>query len=339
MGRQQRMSLIKKIQNKRESVLVSYITSDRRGLETRISGDIFPMLHKHLSDINNHKKIDVFLYTPGGDIIAAFGFVNLFREFCNEFNVIIPFKALSSGTLIALGANELVMTKMGQLSPIDPSVSHPLGPQIQMPETPNAYQILPVNVEDINAFFSLATEEAGLQDEESRRKVFEILASNVNPITLGAVQRSRQQISFLASTLMGYHIKDEDQIEKIVRILTRERFSHSYIISRTEAKEELGLNIIDPDSDFEQLIVDLLDQYNQILKFDQPYNQEAVLGSEDRKVAQFDRGIIESVDLTHTFRTVKEVARVEVAPQQGVPPQMGYVERNLQEEWVEVEDI
>ena len=339
MSRQDRMELIKKIQDKRGSALVSYITSDRLGLETRVSGDIFPMLHKHLSDINNHKKIDVFLYTPGGDIIAAFGFVNLFREFCKELNVIIPFKALSSGTLIALGANELVMTRMGQLSPIDPSVSHPLGPQIQMSENPDAYQILPVNVEDINAFFSLATDEAGLQDEESRRKVFDILASNVNPITLGAVQRSRQQISFLASTLMGYHIENEDQIEKIVRILTRERFSHSYIISRTEAKEELGLNIIDLDADLEQLIINLFDQYNQIIKFDQPYNQEVVLGSENQKVAQFDRGIIESVGLTHTFRTVKEVTRVQVITQAGLPPQLGYGERNLKEGWVEVTDI
>lgn len=77
--------------------------------------------------------------------------MNLFREFCEELNVLIPFKALSTATLIALGANEIIMAKMGQLSPIDPSVQHALGPIVQMPGQPRG-RIAPVNVENVNAF-------------------------------------------------------------------------------------------------------------------------------------------------------------------------------------------
>jgi len=196
------MELIEKIQAKRNSRLVVYITGDRRGLETKIATDVFPMLHRHLVQIKSHDKIDLFLYSTGGITIAGFALVNLFREFCNEFNVIVPFKALSCATLITLGANEIVMTKMGQLSPIDPSIEHPLGPVVEIPGQPG--RIVPVNVEDINAFFDLARNEADLKGEESIRSVFEILASKVNPIVLGAVQRSRQQIAFLASRLMTY---------------------------------------------------------------------------------------------------------------------------------------
>jgi hypothetical protein len=47
------------------------------------------------------------------------------------------------------------------LSPIDPSVHHPLVPAIQLPGQPVG-QLLPVNVEDVNAFVNLA-KEVGLK--------------------------------------------------------------------------------------------------------------------------------------------------------------------------------
>ncbi|GAB4434301.1 MAG: peptidase [Anaerolineae bacterium] len=337
MTRTTRMELIEKIQAKRNSRLVVYITGDRRGLETKIATDVFPMLHRHLVQIKSHDKIDLFLYSTGGITIAGFALVNLFREFCNEFNVIVPFKALSCATLITLGANEIVMTKMGQLSPIDPSIEHPLGPVVEIPGQPG--RIVPVNVEDINAFFDLARNEADLKGEESIRSVFEILASKVNPIVLGAVQRSRQQIAFLAARLMTYHTHEEEHINKTVDILTRQRFSHDYIISRREAKDVLKLNIIEPDEELTTLIVDLFRAYNEVLKIDQPYNPETVLGLDNEKVSDFNRAIIESIDLTHIFRTTKEIKRAQIA-HPGIPQVIvGYQERILKEEWTQDESI
>lgn len=338
MNRKERMKLIKKIQEKRNSRLITYITGDRKGLETRIATDVFPMFHKHLMQMQNQKKIDLFLYSPGGITIAGYAFVNLFREFCDEFNVIIPFKALSCATLIALGANEIVMTKIGQLSPIDPSVPHPLGPIAKIPGQ-IVERIVPVNVEDVDAFINLAKKELNLSEEDSMKKVFEILASKVNPLVLGAVQRSREQIAFLAKTLMGYHTKDKKRIKKTVNILTRERFSHGYIISRKEAQEVLGLNVVEPDNELTKLIIDLFGAYNYILMMDKPYNREIVLGADNEKISDFNRAIIESIDLTHVFRTRKEIKRTKVS-QAGIPqPIEGYQERNLREEWIEDNNI
>ena len=338
MDRENRMKLIEEIQEKRNSHLVIYITGDRRGLETKIATDVFPIFHKHLTQVENQKKIDLFLYSPGGEIIAGYAFVNLFREFCDEFNVIIPFKALSCATLIALGANEIVMTKMGQLSPIDPSVNHPLGPIVQIPGQPGG-QIAPVNVEDINAFIDLAKKEVGLSEEDSMKKVFEILSSKINPLVLGAVQRTREQIVFLAKILLGYHTKDKERIKKTVETLTRERFSHNYIISRREAQEILGLNIVKPDNELTKLIIDLLEAYNDILMMDKPYNREIVLGADNEKISDFNRAIIESIDLTHIFRTTKEIKRTKVTQANIPEPIEGYQERTLQEEWIEENKI
>jgi hypothetical protein len=333
MNRKDRMSLIKKLEDNRESKILVYITGDRRGLETKIAMDVFPMFHEHLSQIGSQKKIDLFLYSPGGLTIAGYALVNLIREFCDEFNVIVPFKALSTATLIALGANEIIMTPMGQLSPIDPSVEHPLGPVVQIPGQARA-GIAPVSVEDVNAFIDLAKNEVNLKEEESLKKVFELLAEKIHPLVLGAVHRSREQIGFLASNLMKYHSKDEKHIENIVAILTRERFSHNYIISRREAKENLGLNIVEPDEEQTGLIVDLFNEYDRILQLGEPYTPETVLGLQESGTVTFNRGIIEALDGTHVYKTNKEIRRAEIR-QPGVPiPVFGYQERVLQEGWI-----
>ena len=334
MGRSERMELIKKIEKKRNSRLLIYITGDRRGLETKIGMDVFPMFHEHLMRIGKQERIDLYLYSPGGITIAGYALVNLIREFCREFNVIIPFKALSCATLISLGANEVVMTPMAQLSPIDPSVQHPLGPVIQIPGQPTG-QIVPVNVEDVNAFVDLARKEVGLNNEEFMKKVFELLGTKVHPLALGAVQRSREQIAFLASNLLKYHINDDKKIERIVKIITRERFSHDYIIGRREAKEILELNIKEPEEEFTKDIIDLFNIYSRILDLNTPYNPETYLSESESGVFDFNRAIIESSDLTHVFRTKKEIKRVQVPPQPGIPmPTVGYQERILQEGWI-----
>jgi hypothetical protein len=338
MERTKKMNLIEGVEKRRKSKLLVYITGDRRGLETKIATDVFPIFHRHLIQIGHQERIDLFLYSTGGLTIAGYALVNLIREFCDEFNVIIPFKALSCATLISLGANEIIMTPTAQLSPIDPSVEHPLGPIVQIPGQPGG-RIAPVNVEDVNAFVNLAKEEFDLKEEDSLKKVFELLASKLHPLVLGAVQRSREQIAFLASNLLKYHCKDENKIQEVVGTLIRERFSHDYIISRREAKEVLNLNVVEPDQDFTVSLMELFKEYNDIMKLDTPYNPETELSTIDSGTFSFNRALIESYDLTHVFRTTKEIKRVQIQ-QPGIPiPVTGYQERILKEGWFEDDKI
>jgi adenosine/AMP kinase len=329
-----RMQIIKDIEKKRDSRILVYITGDRRGLETKIGMDVFPIFHEHLMRIGKQKRIDLFLYSPGGIAIAGYALVNLVREFCEKFNVIIPFKALSCATLISLGADEIIMTPMGQLSPIDPSVQHPLSPIIQIPGQSTA-QLVPINVEDVNAFIDFAKKEIVLKNEESMKKVFEVLGTKIHPLALGAVQRSREQIAFLASNLLRYHINDEEKVKEIVKTITRERFSHDYIIGRREAKNVLGLNIVEPNQELLNDIVSLFNVYSKILELDIPYTPEMYLSDADVTERSFNRAIIESVGLTHVFKTTKEITRVR-AQQPGVltPTIVGYQDRILREGWI-----
>lgn len=102
------------------------MTGDRRGAETRISSDVIDYFIGHLEKIGVVPKLSLFLYTRGGEISAAWNIVNLLKMYCDTLQVIIPHKAHSVGTIISIGANEIVMTKQATLGPIEPSWNSPL---------------------------------------------------------------------------------------------------------------------------------------------------------------------------------------------------------------------
>ncbi len=327
------MQLIKDIEAKTKSRLLVFITGDRRGRETRIAGDAFPFIYRLLTLIGERKDLNLFLYTTGGITIAGYGIVNIIREFVKEFTVIVPFKALSTGTLIALGANNIIMSKMGLLSPIDPSLQHPLGPTVELPGRPGVKAGVPINVEDVISYFELARDQASIKNEAHLAEVFKNLADKIHPLALGATNRARDQIKFLARTLLSYHMKDKQRINKIVSTLTKERFSHDYLIGRKEAQDVLSLNIVDAKEDLKESIMKLFNEYRDLLKLDIPYNPDAELGQNQSITAKYYRGIIESTDLTYVFITESEIKKVQVI-QQGIPVDTP-VERPLREEWVE----
>ena len=202
------MRLIKDIEQDRNSRVLVYITGDRPGLETRIAFDVFPFVFEHLTKMGEMEKLDLFLYSPGGLTIAGYGLANLLLEFCDSYSTIVPFKALSTATLITLGAKEILMTKFGQLGPVDPSIEHALGPTVQL--NPPQETRVPINVEDAISYLELARGEGRLKDEASLSQVFDRLSNTVHPLALGAVNRVREQIRFLAKNLLKNHFEYND---------------------------------------------------------------------------------------------------------------------------------
>ncbi|WP_425569279.1 SDH family Clp fold serine proteinase [Shinella granuli] len=112
---------------------------------TQIGPDCIDILRRRSGRHRPTKKISLLLHTNGGNTAAAWRLVNLIKTFCDEFEVLIPYKAMSAGTLISLGAQSIVMTKQAALGPIDPSLIHPLGPQVRtvINWPPFRYQLRP----------------------------------------------------------------------------------------------------------------------------------------------------------------------------------------------------
>ncbi|HPB13041.1 MAG: SDH family Clp fold serine proteinase [Bacteroidales bacterium] len=289
-----RLENYKKIEKLRNSKLLVYITGDRPGFETQIHPEILDYFINHLDNLKKERKITLLLYTRGGNTLAAWSLTNLIRQFCDEFEVLIPSKAHSSGTLISLGANTIIMTKQATLGPIDPSLNSPLNPQNpQVPNNPQAR--LPVSVESIKGYFELAKKDLQIKDTQSIANILIGLSNQVHPLVLGDVYRSRTQIQMLARKLLSKQIKDKKSIDKIIAFLCSDSGSHDYTIYRREAKEELGLNIEKPDDDFYQLIKDTFTNIQNELELKKAFDPNMILGTNSQMNYSCRRALIESI--------------------------------------------
>jgi len=225
-----RDKIIENLEKARGSKVICYFTGDRKNQEAQIGGDALPIVAQHLSQIGNPQQIDLVIYSRGGDTLSGFAMANALREFAETVNVLVPFRAHSCATLIALSANEIVAGPFAQLSPIDPSITTPHGPTIEQGGTT---QFIPVSVEDVANYFQLARKEAGLSGEAHLATVLGHLTQRINPLALGAVYRAREQIGMLATKLLSLHIDDQERITSIVSKLTRDLLSHDYGCTKT----------------------------------------------------------------------------------------------------------
>lgn len=327
----------------RKSRVVVYITGDRENAQTRIGMDVFPYFYDVLNRIGHTEKLDLLLYSTGGVTMAGWGLANLVREFADRFSVLIPFKAHSTATLLALGADEIVMGRMGQLSPVDPSISGPFNP---IPDGLGPLQLagqpLPLSVEDVLSYLKLAQEEAGIKQEEGLTHVFNTLSSTVKPIALGSIYRAKEQIKLLARKLLAFHMDETSEkarIDAIIRYLTRELFSHDYLISRQEAKRHLKLKVTNATEDLERLLWVLFTTYADRAELYTPYTPAAALGEADERIVELEGAFIESTDVVFVHRQSKRIRKVQSGQIPGLPvpiAAVGYQEEILKQGWAKV---
>jgi len=290
-----RIELYKKIETERNSKLIVFVTGDKPGMETQISPDSHDLFVNHLDKFNLPEKITLYLYTRGGDTMAAWGLVNLLKQFCKDYEVIVPSKARSSGTLISLGADRIIMTKQATLGPIDPSLNSHLNPQNPtFPQNPQAR--VPVSVESIKGYFEYAKQELDIHDEAQLAQIFLGLSSQIHPIVIGNVFRSRQQILRLATSLLKKHFgTDEEKMNKAINFFCSDSGSHDYPISRREARE-FGLNIETPNMEFYKVIKDIYDDIYNELDITNGFDPNVILGNNLKASYEVRRILIESID-------------------------------------------
>ncbi len=309
-----RTSLYQKIEQKRGTKVLAYITGDRRGLETQISSEVHDLFVHHLDKIGVVEKISLILYTRGGETLSAWSIVNLLRSFCDYLEIIIPARCHSAGTLICLGADKLIMTKQSTLGPIDPSVNTPLNPEL-MGGQPMAR--VPVSVEDVNGFLEHARESLG---DNSMAQAFDRLAKTVHPLVLGNAYRVRSQIRMLGERLLSSHMTDKTTIGEILAFLCSESGSHDYTINRKEARERLGLPIENPSWELYGLVQEMYGDIANELELAIPYEVNSILSGKDQNNYAFHRALIESVEGgSHVFISEGTLTHSTIQIQPGVP--------------------
>jgi ClpP class serine protease len=339
----ERKEIIKKIEKLRGSKVITYATSDRPGpVNARVAMDIIPVISAQLRRIGKQEKIDLVLYSAGGDTMVPWRLVSMIREYCNQFSVIIPYKAHSAATMISLGADEIVMSDMSELSPIDPStanVFNPVDPQ-------NPQNRIPISVEEVMSYFDLAKNKFGIKSDEELTKIFNKFVEatpSIHPLALGNVNRTHNLIKLLAKRLLKSHREHlrEEEVDKIIKFLTEDLYSHQYYIGRKEAKEELGIKtVVEADKELADLMTEIYAEYNKEMRMTEIWNPETEMGGNDpvsRKAYKI--AFVENDLDSEFFEITLEFKKVQQAIQQQTPqgminiPQEQIVWRVISQGW------
>lgn len=120
-GRYHRQEQIKQIQQTEGTTLICYIS----GAGNLIDRDDVLGFGDLLHNISPGENLDLMLHTPGGDIDAAEKLISMVRARVKHgrLRVIVPDFAKSAGTLMALGADVILMSDTSELGPIDPQIT------------------------------------------------------------------------------------------------------------------------------------------------------------------------------------------------------------------------
>lgn len=276
MGKNERLGLIKQIEEERGTKVIAYLTSARPGREAQMAMDCIPIIYSHLRDVSmpkGEKAIDLFLFSNGGNGVVPWRLVTLMREYAkeNSFSVLIPHRAYSAATLTALGADHIIMHPMGILGPTDPTVTTDFNP----PDETRPGIRKGISVEDVLAYLALVKEDAGIKSESEIIKAFSILAEKVHPLALGHVKRIVSQSKMMAKKLLGLHMdaeKHTKHIDEIVDNLTTKLFYHGHPINRKEAKEAIKLTTVEyPSDSLEEKIWQLYLDYEEEMMMNDPW--------------------------------------------------------------------
>lgn len=314
MDRNRRIKLIQAIQGKRDSKVISLVTSDRINLSAPIhqlmNDIVYLQLRKIKSSGSTFKNIDLFLYSRGGDSDAPWSIVSTIREVFPDknFNVVIPFRAHSAATMVSLGADEIVMTEKAELGPVDITISNsPLNPPHPVNKTP-----IDISVEDVMGFIGLL-EKLDCNRPEEKIKSFEILANHINPLAIGKVNRLLEQTRLVADRMLSNRKRKlpREQNEEIVRKLGSEIYSHRHSILRSEARQ-IGLEFVKNAEEYgiDEELWNLYECYADTLELTEPFNPEKYLNDnavDSHKWVDLKKAIIES-----EYDTYEQVCDIEV---------------------------
>lgn len=256
--------IIKEIEELRKSKLLVVICHQSINFHTGLA------LNKILRKIKHLDHLDIFLESGGGDIDSAYKILNLFKAYADKITVIVPSYAKSAATLIALGADELIICKAGELGPLDP--------QVRDPQT-NSF----VPAHSIKETMSFI--------EEVHDPIVKLsLTDKIPALLVGAYRASGKSCKqYLDEILTKKEIENKD---KMIETFTERFLSHGYPMHRDFLIQN-HVRVLDHDDKLEDKIYDLHEKYTDYYKKLYSQNPELVgelllLQSDDYSLVMLD---------------------------------------------------
>lgn len=276
-----RIELYKKIEKTRKRPLIVYITSSRQNGGGRMGSDVIPEFCEQIAKIpKDIDQIDLLVVSQGGDPLVSWRIVSLLRERFENVGVLLPFQAYSAATLLALGADEIIMHPFSNLGPVDPQ----LHVEKNIEGKPNN---LDFAAEDLFHFLDFVRDDVGITNQEQKEQAFELLCKDAGTLPIGAAKRNSNLSLSLGQKLLALHMEDDEKVESITKILTKSFYHHGYPVGRAEAIK-LGLPIVDSSNDVEEYIWEVWKDFETEMKCKEPFNPLNVISQDPELSKQIE---------------------------------------------------
>ncbi len=302
---QETRDLILDLQSIRGHPLLTFVSCP----DVTLRGDVIEQTYEQLRAIGKQSQIDLFLHSAGGQTEIPWRLITLIRDFCDRFAVLIPSMALSAATHLAMGADEIVMGPLSELSPVDPARAHPL-----LPSKEDGSALL-LSVQDLRQCVEFIKQEIISPTPEAMSDLFVALFDKVHPLAIGAIQQSYALSRLITRKALSAHmdpLEDKEAIDHIVEAFSDGFFSHNYRIGWREA-QAMGLKVKYAEEEVWEAMDALYHNYQPYFKVMRKLDEHTVGRPLVWLDSEHERRILEKIERTVEDKTVS-VGRWETHP-------------------------
>src|SRR6201995_1554025 len=166
-------------------------------------------LYGLLQRVGKVDRLSMFIKSDGGSGQASLRMVNLLRQYTKHLTVLAPFECQSAATMLALGADTILMGPLAHLSAVDTSLTHDLSPIDRDNDR------VSVSQDELHRVIRLWQE----QSKGLKTNPYESMFQYVHPLVIGAVDRASALSTKLCLEILSYHMKDMRKAKQISTVL------------------------------------------------------------------------------------------------------------------------
>ena len=220
-----RQRIIEEIEKERRTKVITMIHKKELwtepGEEPEIGIEDTETILQKMRKVPPDTPVDFIIHTPGGYALAAQMMAMAIKFHPSKVTVMVPFYAMSGGSLMSLAANEIRMEKYSVLGPVDPQIPTPDG---MYPAGSIATLVKTKPIQSITDRMVIMSDVANLEIENAKAFVIWLLQGKM----------------------------DKEQAERVADFLARGYMSHATPITLDVARA-LGLNVVEgiPDKVYE----------------------------------------------------------------------------------------
>ena len=243
--------LLSRIQRRVGGAFLTYWTSTSGSV---CDNDVMAM-HELLEATGPRDQIALFVKSDGGSGMASLRMIHLLRRYAKRLTVLAPLNCASAATMLALGADTILMGPLSYLTAVDTSLEHDLSP------VDHTNNLVAVSNDEVDRVIRLWRETASRN--ENNVNPYQELYRYLHPLVIGALDRGSSLSLMLCREILGYHMKDARKADRISRQLNSSYPAHQYPITSREARR-LGLGVKDIDPELDPLLQELNLLYSEM---------------------------------------------------------------------------